>query len=58
MLNGEAYELICEKALEDCDWRKVMEPARKENSQTLCSRCLELLQWIQRVNMKSLMFSF
>jgi hypothetical protein len=26
LLNGEAYELIVEKAREDRDWRRVMEP--------------------------------
>ncbi len=29
LLNGEAYELICEKAREDREWRQVMDPTRK-----------------------------
>ena len=31
MLNGEAYELIVEKAREDREWRKVMEPTRSRH---------------------------
>lgn len=30
VLNGETYQLICEKAREDRDWRRVMEPVRKQ----------------------------
>jgi len=41
MLNGEAYELICEKAREDRDWRRVMEPVRKEGSPNIL--------WVSRI---------